>query len=51
MIVDENGRTVKADAKNLLNVKELVTVVVRGKAKRDEKGNLTVLANGVFVRK
>jgi len=49
--VDENGQLVKAGAKNLLNVKELDTVVVRGKAKRDEAGNLTVLATGVFVRK
>jgi hypothetical protein len=29
----------------------LSTVVVKGKAKRDEAGNLTVLATGVFVKK
>jgi hypothetical protein len=32
-------------------VKELSTVVIKGKAQRDDAGNLTVLANGVFVKK
>jgi len=49
-VVDEKGDLVKTDARGLLNVKELSTVVVKGKAKRDESGNLTVLARGVFVR-
>ena len=40
-----------ADARELLKVQELSTVVVRGKAQRDESGNLTVLANGVYVTK
>lgn len=48
--VDEEGRALKSDARELLSLKELQTVVVRGKAKRDEAGNLTVLANGLFVR-
>jgi hypothetical protein len=38
------------DARELLGVKELQTVVVKGKAKRDEQGNLTVLASGVYPR-
>ena len=42
---------VETDARKLFDVKELQTVVVRGKAKRDDKGNLTVLASSVFVRK
>lgn len=41
----------KADAKQLLDVKELSAVVVRGKAQRDDAGNLTVLARGVYVKK
>ena len=41
----------KADAKELLNVKELTTVVIKGKAQRDEAGNLTILATGVFVKR
>lgn len=49
--VDESGSLVKAGAKELFGVKELSTVVVQGKAKRDEAGNLTVLATGVFVKK
>ena len=50
-IVDADGKTVASDAKTLLGVKELTTVVIKGKAKKDEAGNLTVLASGVFVRK
>ena len=50
-VVDSDGKLVKADAKNLLGVEELSTVVVQGKAERDEAGNLTVLATGVYVKK
>ncbi|MDA0281783.1 MAG: hypothetical protein O3B13_14745 [Planctomycetota bacterium] len=48
--VDADGQPLKADARKLLSLRELQTVVVRGKAKRDEAGNLTVLASGLFVR-
>ena len=50
-IVDEAGETVAKDARDLLNVRELATVTIRGQAKRDEAGNLTVLAKGVFVKR
>ena len=49
-VVDETGKPVSQSARDLLNVKELSTVVVKGKAKRDEQGNLTIAANQVFVR-
>lgn len=49
-IVDEAGQPVAQSARELLPVKELSTVVVKGKAKRDELGNLTVAATQVFVR-
>lgn len=49
-IVDDSGQPVAQDARELLNVKELSTVVVTGKAVRDEQGNLTIAANTVFVR-
>lgn len=49
--VDADGNLVKADARELFNVKELSTVVVTGTAERDDEGNLTVLATGVYVRK
>ncbi|OYW25106.1 MAG: hypothetical protein B7Z55_00345 [Planctomycetales bacterium 12-60-4] len=48
-MVDAGGSTVEQDARKLLGLKELQTVVVKGKAKRDEAGNLTVLASGVYV--
>lgn len=40
----------KADARELLKIKELSTVVVKGKARRDDAGNLTVLATGIHVK-
>jgi hypothetical protein len=49
-VVDQQGQLVSVDARKLLGVDELATVVVRGKAKRDEAGNLTVLANGVYLK-
>ncbi len=49
--VDEKGRTLAKDARHLLGIKELQTVVVRGPAKRDDAGNLVVLASGLYVRK
>lgn len=49
-IVDERGDLVAEDARTLLALEELQTVVVRGKAQRDDAGNLTVLATGIFVR-
>jgi hypothetical protein len=49
-IVDDGGQVVAADARELLKVKELQTVVVRGKAQRDEAGNLTVLASGLYIK-
>ena len=48
-IVDAEGKPVAADARQLLDVKELSTVYVRGTVARDTNGNLTVLASGVFV--
>ena len=49
-IVDDAGKPVADDARRLLGVKELSTVVVQGKAQRDDQGNLTIAANKVFVR-
>ena len=49
-VVDEQGNLVKEDARQLLGVKELATVVIEGKAERDKIGNLTILANGVFIK-
>ena len=50
-IVDDQGQMLKQDARELMGLKELQTVVVQGTADRDEAGNLTVLANSLYVRK
>ena len=49
-VVDDSGSPVAKDARTLLGVQELSTVVVQGTAKRDDQGNLTVAATTVFVR-
>lgn len=48
-VVDASGKPIASSAKDLLGAKELSVVTVQGKASRDEAGNLTVLASGVFV--
>ncbi len=49
-VVDEKGEVVARGAQQLLNMKELQTVVVQGKARRDDAGNVSLLATGIFVR-
>lgn len=49
-LVDEKGKPVAEDARQLLGIKELSSVVVVGKAKRDDQNNLSVLASQVFIR-
>ncbi len=49
MFMDEEGKIVKQDARELLGVKELDTLTIVGKAKRDKAGNVTVMASKVFV--
>jgi hypothetical protein len=49
MVVDDEGALVKQDARKLLGVKELDTVYLVGKAKRDNSGNVTVMASKLFV--
>lgn len=49
-VVDGAGKPVAGDARQLLGIKELSTVVIQGKASRDDQGNLTVAATQVFVR-
>jgi hypothetical protein len=48
--VESDGSVVNHDARKVFNLVELQTVVVKGKAKRDDAGNLTILADGMFVR-
>jgi hypothetical protein len=49
--VDDRGKTIEQDAPALLGVKELQTIVVRGKARRDEGGNLIVLAEQIYIKR
>jgi hypothetical protein len=48
--VDDQGQTVATDARKLLGVKELQSVTIRGQVKRDEAGNLIVLAKGIHIK-
>jgi hypothetical protein len=48
--VDDAGKIVKKDARQLLKVKELQTVVVQGKVKRDKSNNVSLLASKLYVR-
>ena len=50
-VVEADGNTLAKDARKELGLKELQTVIVKGTAKRDEAGNLTVLAPAVFVKR
>ena len=50
-VVGENGKLISTDARELLKVKPLNTVVIKGLAVRDDAGNLTVLANQIHIKK
>ena len=50
-LVDQKGATIGVDLRTGMNLRELQTVVVQGKAKRDAAGNFTLLADGVYIRK
>ena len=49
--VEPDGTVVKHDARKVFDLEELQTVIIKGKAKRDDGGNLTIMAEGMFVRK
>ena len=49
-IVAANDEVVETDARKLLGLNESQIVVVRGRAKYDDLGNLVVRATGIFVR-
>lgn len=50
--VEADGSVVKHGARDVFkDLKELETVFVQGKAKRDDAGNLTIMANGMFIQR
>ena len=48
-VVDAQDQVVSGDARELLGLTELQTVIVSGKANKDEAGNVTILAKKVYV--
>ena len=50
-VVGGDGRTLFGDARKLFGVKELQTVIIKGKARKDDAGNLTVVASGLYFKK
>lgn len=48
--VDERGKTLQQEAKNLLGIEPQKTVFVRGHVKRDRNGNLTVLGDALYLK-
>jgi hypothetical protein len=50
-VVDPQGSPVAEDARKLLGIKPLSSVVVRGKVNRDDAGNLIVLAEAIYVKR
>lgn len=49
-IIDTSGKPIQRSAKSLIPLKELSVIVVKGIAKRDEQGNLSIATTQVFVR-
>ncbi len=48
---DDRGTLINVDARELLQLTELQTVVIRGTAQRDDADNLTVLAQKIYVNR
>jgi L-lactate utilization protein LutC len=48
---DEKGKPLAVDARDLFDLKEKETVVVKGKAKAAANGMITVDATGLYVRR
>lgn len=50
-VVDDSGKVLAVDARQLLKVAENDMVVVSGNVSKDDAGNFVVLAKGVHVRR
>lgn len=46
-----DGKVLPVDARELLGVKDQDTVVIRGVANRDKAGNVSISADGIYVRR
>jgi hypothetical protein len=50
-VVDDTGKVLAVDARQLLEIGNDELVVVRGKVSKDAEGNFAVLADGVHIRR
>jgi hypothetical protein len=50
-VVDQSGKLLAIDSRKLFEVKVEDMVVVKGIVKKDDSGNFSLLANGVYVRR
>lgn len=50
-VVDDAGKIIPVDSRELFGLQESDMVVVQGTAKKDKEGNFTMLAKGVYVRR
>lgn len=50
-IVDESGKPLNVDSRALLGLKGEERVVVRGLANRTEDGSVSIVADGVYIRR
>lgn len=50
-VIDADGKLVPADSRQLLGLTSDDMVVVRGKAKKDDSDNFTVLADAIYIRR
>ena len=49
--VDDAGKTLAQDAKDLLGLKELQTVIIRGRIRQGGDNSISVVAGGLFIKK
>jgi hypothetical protein len=49
MFVDDGDKVIRKDARELLGVKELDTVMIQGSAKRDKAGNVMLMAKRLYI--
>jgi hypothetical protein len=49
--VDEQGKVIATDARTLLGIEDFQTVVVQGIARKDKSGNVSVVADGIYIRR
>jgi hypothetical protein len=50
-IVNDQGKVLAVDSRELLGIKEEDEVIVQGKAKRDDDGNVAIMGTGIYVKK